>query len=187
MLNKLFDLIVVLLVIPVFFIPSIVISILILITSRGPILYWSERIGKDSIVFLMPKFRTMYIETPNKSSELLKNPTHYITSIGSFLRKYSLDELPQIFSIMNGKMSIVGPRPALYNQSELIALRKKYKIDKVLPGITGWAQINGRDKITTDQKIVLDLFYIKNRSIFLDVKILLKTFFVVLKKSNVSH
>lgn len=187
MFKRLFDLLFSIILLLIFSIPLFLISIVVFLTSKGPIFHWSKRIGKDGILFLMPKFRTMVMDAPNLPSNDIQNPKQYITSIGGFLRKYSLDELPQLFCILIGDMSFVGPRPALYSQSELIHLREENHIDRVPPGLTGWAQVNGRDNISIKEKVVLDLFYVNNKSIFLDIRILCKTFSVVLGKSNVLH
>ncbi len=162
----------------VFFIPGIVISLMIKLTSKGTIIYYSERIGKDKEVFMMPKFRTMQSQTPQVATHLLENPEQYLTSIGSFLRKYSLDEIPQVLSVIKGDMNIVGPRPALFNQQDLIALRDLHKINTLKPGITGWAQVNGRDEISIEDKVILDKIYFSKASLFFDIYII----FLTLKK-----
>jgi O-antigen biosynthesis protein WbqP len=148
------------------------------LTSKGPILYWSDRVGMDNRIFKMPKFRTMRIDTPPVATHLLTNPDAYLTPIGSFLRKFSLDELPQLWSILKGHMSFIGPRPALFNQDDLIELRTNKGIHKLVPGITGWAQINGRDDIPIPLKVKYDEYYMKNKSFFLDLKILWLTFYI---------
>ncbi|PPC95370.1 MAG: UDP-phosphate galactose phosphotransferase [Methylotenera sp.] len=167
--------------------PIIVVGILVRITSRGPALYWSERVGKSNKIFLMPKFRTMRINTPAVATHLLDNPKQYLTPIGTFLRKTSLDELPQLWSIIKGDMSFVGPRPALYNQDDLIALRTQNGVDFLLPGLTGWAQINGRDEIPISQKVSLDIEYMQKKSLMFDLKILFLTLVKVLRKEGVQH
>ena len=156
-------------------IPCIIVFILIKIDSKGPAIHWSKRIGKNNSIFLMPKFRTMKINTPQLATHLLDNSNNYVTSIGRYLRKYSIDELPQFWSVLSGNMSVVGPRPALYNQEDLIRLRNKNNINSLKPGITGWAQVNGRDLNTIDQKIELEIYYLKNRSFFFDISIIIKT------------
>lgn len=186
-MKRFLDLILCFLLLPFLLVPLIFISLLVLLTSQGPIIYFSKRVGKNGIIFFMPKFRTMKAETPQLASHLIKNPELYITSVGRYLRKYSLDELPQLFSIIFGKMSFVGPRPALYNQENLINLRKKNGVDKLMPGITGWAQINGRDEISISTKSLLDEHYLKNKSVSFDFYILWKTFLIVLKKQGISH
>jgi O-antigen biosynthesis protein WbqP len=167
--------------------PILLIAILVRLTSRGPALYWSDRVGVGNTIFKMPKFRTMRIDTPAVATHLMQNPDEYLTPIGPFLRKSSLDELPQIWSVMKGDMSFVGPRPALFNQSDLIALRTEKGVHRLVPGITGWAQINGRDDIPIPKKVEYDEYYLKNRSIIFDLKILLLTFFKVTRAENVSH
>ena len=165
----------------------LLIFICIRISSKGSGLYWSQRIGRNSIIFNMPKFRTMQVNTPSVATHLLDNPDVYLSSIGGFLRATSLDELPQLFSILKGDMSFVGPRPALHNQKDLITLRIEKGIDKLIPGITGWAQVNGRDELSIVDKVKLDEEYMKNRSFMFDLKILLVTFLKVVKKDGVSH
>lgn len=165
----------------------IIIAIAIRLTSKGPSLYWSERVGKNCKIFKMPKFRSMLIETPPVATHLLDNPDSYLSPIGAFLRSTSLDELPQIFSVLRGDLSFVGPRPALYNQNDLIALRAEKGIDKLLPGITGWAQINGRDDLSIPEKVSLDLEYMNRQSFWFDMRILFLTFLKVIKRSNISH
>ena len=165
----------------------LVISIVIRLTSKGPLLYWSDRIGKNNKIFKMPKFRSMLIDTPAMATHLLDNPDSYLSSIGSFLRSSSLDELPQLFSVLKGDMSFVGPRPALYNQDDLITLRSEKSVDKLLPGITGWAQVNGRDKLSIHDKVALDAEYLDRQSFWFDMKILWMTFLKVIKRDGVSH
>ena len=161
--------------------------ILIRLTSKGPALYWSDRIGQNNRIFRMPKFRSMRIGTPAVATHLLNNPDAYLTQIGSFLRRSSLDELPQLWSIFKGDMSFVGPRPALYNQDDLIALRAEAGVDQLLPGLTGWAQVNGRDELPIPQKVLLDIEYMHRRSLWFDIVILCMTFLNVLKRDRVSH
>ena len=164
--------------------PFAVIAFLIKITSKGPVLYWSDRIGLDNKIFKMPKFRTMRLDTPEVATHLLENPNAHLTPIGSILRKASLDELPQFWSVFKGDMSLVGPRPALYNQDDLITLRTEKKIHKLTPGITGWAQINGRDEISIPEKVALDEYYMRHRSFMLDMRILWRTLLKVVKKEH---
>jgi O-antigen biosynthesis protein WbqP len=168
-------------------IPMIVIGILVRITSKGSVIYWSDRVGKNNIIFKMPKFRSMRIETPDIPSHLLKNPDKYLSPVGSFLRHSSLDELPQLFSVIKGDMSFVGPRPVLFNQLDLLALRKEKGVDKLLPGITGWAQVNGRDKLSESDKVLLDVEYMNRQSFWFDMKIIFITFLIVIKRDGVSH
>ncbi len=162
-------------------------AIIIKLTSRGPVLYWSNRVGRDNKIFQMCKFRSMRVNTPVVATHLFKNPETYLTPIGSFLRKFSLDELPQLINILLGEMTFVGPRPALFNQDDLIGLRTKRKVHILVPGITGWAQINGRDDISIPAKVDFDVYYLKNRSLLLDIKIIVFTLFKVLKREGVSH
>ena len=163
------------------------IAIVIRLTSKGPSLYWSDRVGKNNKIFKMPKFRTMFIDTPVVATHLLDNPDVYLTPIGGFLRSTSLDELPQLFSVLKGDMSFVGPRPALFNQSDLITLRTEKGVDKLLPGITGWTQVNGRDELSILDKVKLDDEYLNRQSFWFDMKILWMTFFKVMKRDGVSH
>ena len=169
-------------------IPLLVIALIVKLTSSGPIIFWSSRVGKNHQVFQMPKFRTMKVDAPpDKATHLLETPELHLTSIGKFLRKTSLDELPQIWSVIKGEMALVGPRPALYNQDDLISMRTKLGIQSIPPGITGWAQILGRDELPTYEKVKLDEFYLKNRSLFLDMKILILTLGILFKWEQVSH
>lgn len=168
-------------------IPMLIIALLIKLTSKGPVLYWSDRVGRNNTIFRMPKFRTMRIDTPPVATHLLQNPDDYLTPIGIFLRKFSLDELPQLWSVMKGYMSLVGPRPALYNQDDLIALRTEKGIHKIIPGITGWAQINGRDDLPIPIKVGYDGYYLKNRSFSFDIEILFLTLFKTVKSEGVQH
>ena len=165
----------------------LLVAIFIRISSKGPIIYWSSRVGKNNHIFNMPKFRTMKINTPNKATHLMKEPEGYLTPVGAFLRRTSLDELPQLFSILNGEMSFVGPRPALFNQNNLIALREKSGVNKLAPGLTGWAQVNGRDTISIDEKVKLDLEYLNKKSFWFDLKILWMTFLKVLRSEGITH
>ena len=156
-------------------------------TSEGSALYWSDRVGKNNKIFKMPKFRSMLIDTPAIATHLLDNPDTYLSPIGGFLRSTSLDELPQLFSVLRGDMSFVGPRPALYSQDDLISLRTEKGVDKLLPGITGWAQVNGRDELSIPDKVVLDVEYLHRQSFWFDIKILWMTFLKVIKRDGVSH
>ncbi|MBT4758987.1 MAG: sugar transferase [Nitrosomonadales bacterium] len=166
----------------------LLIAFLIKLTSDGPILHWSDRVGRKNRIFKMPKFRSMYTHTPDdKATHLLQNPDIYITKLGKFLRLTSLDEIPQFICVISGEMSLVGPRPALFNQKDLIELRKLHGVDNLLPGITGWAQINGRDKLSIHEKVKLDVEYMNNQTIFLDIKILWFTIFSLTKKNKISH
>ena len=186
-MKRIFDLFVSLYLVPVLLVPVLVIAFLVRLTSRGPALYWSNRVGVDNNIFKMPKFRTMRIDTPAVATHLMQNPDEYLTPIGPFLRKSSLDELPQLWSVLKGDMSFVGPRPALFNQNDLIALRTEKNIHRLVPGITGWAQINGRDDIPIPKKVEYDEYYLKNRSFIFDLKILFLTLLKVSRAENVSH
>ena len=165
----------------------LLVAIAVRLSSKGPVLYWSDRIGKDNKTFKMPKFRSMLLGTPTVATHLLDNPDVYLSPIGGFLRSFSLDELPQLFSVLKGDMSFVGPRPALFNQDDLIALRTEKGVDKLLPGITGWAQVNGRDELSIPDKVALDVEYLKRKSFWFDIKILWMTFLKVVKRDGVSH
>ena len=165
-------------------IPMLLITIAIRLTSKGRVLYWSDRVGKNNDIFKMPKFRSMLIDTPTVATHLLDNPDSYLSPIGGFLRRSSLDEIPQLFSVLKGDMSFVGPRPALFNQEDLIALRTEKGVDKLLPGITGWAQVNGRDELSIPDKVALDVEYLNRQSFWLDVKILWMTFLKVMNCLN---
>jgi O-antigen biosynthesis protein WbqP len=186
-MKRTFDLFLFLCLVPILLAFIIVIAVLVRLTSRGPALYWSDRVGMCNRIFRMPKFRTMRIDTPAVATHLLKDPDAYLTPIGPFLRKSSLDELPQLWSILKGDMSFVGPRPALFNQDDLIALRTEKGISQLIPGVTGWAQINGRDDLPIPVKVAYDEYYLHNRSLLFDMKIMWKTFFKVIKKEGVTH
>ena len=170
-----------------FLIPIFFIGLLVHITSHGPVIYWSDRVGRFNKLFKMPKFRSMHILTPTMATHILEHPDKWLTPIGSILRKSSLDELPQLWSIFKGDMSFVGPRPALFNQDDLIELRTNAGVHKLVPGLTGWAQINGRDKMDIIRKVQLDVEYMNQKSIFLDLKILLITLLKALLQKQVSH
>ena len=187
MVKRIFDICISLLGLIMLVFPCLVIAVLIKSSSTGPVFYWSQRIGKDGKPFNMPKFRSMRINTPEVATDKLADPEQYLTELGALLRKTSLDELPQLFSVLRGDMSLVGPRPALYNQNELIRLRKSQGIDKLRPGITGWAQINGRDEIALSQKISLDLEYMRQANMAFDIKIILFTIVSVFSSKNVTH
>jgi lipopolysaccharide/colanic/teichoic acid biosynthesis glycosyltransferase len=185
--KRLFDITFVILISPLLIIPILFIAFSIKISSAGPIIFWSERVGVNGKIFLMPKFRTMYVNTPLVATDQLSDPGHHVTRFGKFLRKSSLDECPQLWSVLVGDMSMVGPRPALFNQADLIRLRGSAGIQDLAPGITGWAQINGRDEISVDEKVRLDIEYASNQSLSFDIKILYKTFFRVINRNNISH
>lgn len=165
----------------------LLITLAVRLTSPGPALYWSDRVGHSNTIFRMPKFRTMRTDTPALATHLLTNPERWLTPIGAFLRKTSLDELPQLFSILKGDMSFVGPRPALFNQDDLIALRTEKGVHILTPGLTGWAQINGRDELPIPVKVEHDVWYLHNQSLWLDAKILFLTFLKVLRSEGVQH
>ena len=186
-MKRLFDIVMSFLALTILFLPLCLISLAISVTSPGPILYWSVRIGRNNQFFRMPKFRTMRIDTPEVATHLLENPDQWLTLIGPFLRKTSLDELPQLWSILIGDMSFVGPRPALYNQSDLIALRTDAGVSALVPGLTGWAQINGRDELPINIKVKFDIEYLARHSVWFDLKIIWLTLKKVLLKDGVSH
>jgi O-antigen biosynthesis protein WbqP len=165
----------------------VILAIAVRLTSKGPTLYWSERVGRNNMIFKMPKFRSMRVGTPEVATHLLTNPEAYLTPIGSFLRKSSLDELPQLWSILVGDMSFVGPRAALFNQYTLIELRTKKNVHTLVPGLTGWAQVNGRDELTIPQKVELDTEYLRRQNLWFDIQILGLTFFRVVRCSGVTH
>ena len=186
-MKRWFDLLLAVLAAAVLALPLLAVAVAVRLTSTGPALYWSDRVGRNNRIFKMPKFRSMRIDTPAVATHLLQNPEHWLTPIGSFLRKSSLDELPQLWSILMGDMSFVGPRPALYNQDDLIALRTARGVHVLLPGLTGWAQINGRDELPIPQKVALDEQYLQQKSFWLDVKIIALTALKVIKKDGVTH
>jgi O-antigen biosynthesis protein WbqP len=186
-LKRLFDLWLAISVALVLAVPVLLVAVLVRVTSSGPALYWSDRVGRYNKIFKMPKFRSMRVGTPAVATHLLADPDAYLTPIGSFLRKSSLDELPQLWSILMGDMSFVGPRPALFNQSDLIALRTQYSVHELMPGLTGWAQINGRDELPIPQKVALDVEYLQNQSFWFDIKILFLTALKVIRRDNVTH
>lgn len=186
-MKRMFDLFLSICLALVLLVPLFVITVLVRLTSKGPALYWSDRVGADNRIFKMPKFRTMRIDTPAVATHLLKDPDAYLTPVGGFLRKSSLDELPQLWSVLKGDMSFVGPRPALFNQDDLIALRTEKGVHRLIPGITGWAQINGRDDLPIPVKVEFDVHYLRHRSFLFDMKILWMTFLKVVKREGVSH
>lgn len=186
-MKKLFDILLSFLLLLIFFLPILFLSLLIKITSKGPVFYITDRVGTQNKIFKMYKFRTMLIDTPPVATHLLEDPDRFLTPIGKYLRKTSLDELPQLFNILKGDMSFVGPRPALYNQDDLIKLRTQKGINDLSPGLTGWAQVNGRDDVPIPIKVEFDEYYLKNQSFFFDLKILWKTLFKVARKEGVDH
>lgn len=187
MMKRILDLMLAVLALLVLIVPIALVALLVRVTSPGPVLYWSDRVGRHNCLFKMPKFRSMRIDTPAVATHLLENPTAWLTPIGSFLRRSSLDELPQLWSILCGDMSFVGPRPALFNQDDLILLRTACGVHELLPGLTGWAQINGRDELPIPEKVRLDAEYLESRSLVFDVRILWLTFMKVLRRDGVSH
>lgn len=186
-MKRLFDLVLATIALLILFVPLLLVALCVKLTSKGPVVYWSNRVGRNNDVFKMPKFRTMRVDTPAVATHLLGDPGQFLTPAGSALRKSSLDELPQLWSIFKGDMSFVGPRPALFNQADLVALRTQYGVDKVLPGLTGWAQINGRDELPIPDKVKLDVDYVNSQSFMLDVKIIFLTFFKVLRRDGITH
>ena len=186
-MKRVFDLLLGFVLALVLALPVIIIALLVRLTSPGPVLYWSDRVGRQNRIFKMPKFRSMLNDTPAVATHLLQNPEQWLTPIGSFLRKSSLDELPQLWSILKGDMSFVGPRPALFNQNDLIALRTEKGVHELVPGLTGWAQVNGRDELPIPQKVQLDAEYLERRSLLFDMKILWLTALKVLARDGVSH
>lgn len=187
MIKRIFDLCLSCIALLFLFVPFLLVWLLVKMTSDGPALYWSDRVGRNNLIFKMPKFRSMSVDTPAVATHLLNNPQQFLTPIGSFLRKSSLDELPQLWSIIKGDMSFVGPRPALFNQHDLIALRTQLGVHALLPGLTGWAQINGRDELPIPDKVNLDVTYMRHQSLWFDIKIIFLTFIKVLRKDGIQH
>jgi O-antigen biosynthesis protein WbqP len=185
--KRLFDLVLGLIAAAVLLVPIVVVAALVRLTSPGPVLYWSDRVGRHNQLFKMPKFRSMRVGTPAVATHLLANPKAVLTPIGSFIRRTSLDELPQIWSILVGDMSFVGPRPALFNQQDLIELRTQKGVHILMPGLTGWAQVNGRDELAIPEKLALDYEYLQRRGFWFDIKILWLTFLKVIRREGVSH
>lgn len=186
-MKRLFDILLAISLIVMLFIPMLLVAFSVKLSSDGPVLYWSNRVGRRNQIFRMPKFRTMRIDSPEVASNLLPNPRDYMTPVGFFLRTSSLDELPQLWSILIGHMSFVGPRPALFNQSDLIRLRNNYGVSELLPGLTGLAQINGRDELSNLDKVIYDAEYLRRRSFFLDIVIIWLTVLKVINRSGISH
>jgi O-antigen biosynthesis protein WbqP len=186
-MKRLFDLVLTVLGVVVLALPLLMVALAVKLTSPGPALYWSDRVGRHNRIFRMPKFRSMRIGTPAVATHLLQDPDAWLTPIGAFLRKTSLDELPQLWSILAGDMSIVGPRPALFNQADLIALRTERGVHELVPGLTGWAQVNGRDELPIPQKVELDVEYLRRRSLLFDFRIVWLTVVKVLRRDGVSH
>jgi O-antigen biosynthesis protein WbqP len=186
-MKRLFDLTLSLLILLALVPLMALVAMMVRLTSPGSVLYWSNRVGWNNIIFRMPKFRTMLTDTPDLATHLIGDPGRYLTPIGGFLRKTSLDELPQLFSILKGDMSFVGPRPALFNQDDLIALRTKKGVHILTPGLTGWAQVNGRDELPIPEKVEFDAYYLEHRSILFDINIIVLTVLKVLRREGVNH
>lgn len=186
-MKRLFDILLCLCVGLLLSLPIVITALAVRLTSRGPALYWSDRVGRNNVLFKMPKFRSMQVGTPAVATHLLSDPGAYLTPIGSFLRTTSLDELPQLWSILVGDMSFVGPRPALFNQDDLISLRTECGVHLLLPGLTGWAQINGRDEIPIPEKVALDVEYLYRQSVLLDIQIIWQTFIKVVRRESITH
>lgn len=186
-MKRLFDLLLALAAAVVLAVPILLVAMAVRLTSSGPALYWSDRVGRHNKIFKMPKFRSMRVGTPAVATHLLADATSHLTPIGGFLRKSSLDELPQLWSILVGDMSFVGPRPALFNQHDLIELRTSQGVDALVPGLTGWAQVNGRDELPIPDKVKLDVEYLQRQSLWFDLRILWLTFVKVLRRDGVSH
>jgi len=186
-MKRIVDLVVGLSALVILFVPIVMVAILVKFTSKGSVLYWSDRVGRKNKIFRMPKFRTMLLETPEMATHLMNSPYIYLSPIGGFLRRSSLDELPQLWSILKGNMSFVGPRPALFNQDDLVALRTERGVDCLMPGLTGWAQVNGRDELPIPEKVALDVEYLQRQSFWFDMYILWFTLLKVVRQDEVSH
>ncbi len=186
-MKRLLDICLVFITLVFLILPFFIVAVIVRLTSTGPVLYWSDRVGRENKLFRMPKFRTMLVDTPAVATHLLPEPTRFLTPVGSFLRKSSLDELPQLWSVLKGDMSFVGPRPALFNQDDLIKLRTEKGVHVLKPGITGWAQINGRDELPIPEKVKLDVDYLHKSSLYFDLKIIALTVLKVLCRDNIQH
>jgi len=186
-MKRIFDFVVATILLILLAAPILLVAVIVRLTSKGPVIYWSDRVGRANMIFKMPKFRSMRIDTPPVATHLMIDPNTFFSPIGSFLRRSSLDELPQLFSILKGDMSFVGPRPALFNQEDLIALRTDKGVDKIKPGVTGWAQVNGRDELSIIDKVAFDVEYLELQSFWFDLKILWMTLLKVIRRDNVSH
>ena len=186
-MKRIFDFLMATMLLILLAMPMLLIAIAVRLSSKGPALYWSNRVGRYNMIFKMSKFRSMKVDTPTMATHLMTNPKAFLSPIGAFIRRSSLDELPQLFSILKGDMSFVGPRPALYNQDDLIGLRIEKGIDKLLPGVTGWAQVNGRDELSIPEKVDLDVEYLNRQSFWFDLKILWMTLIKIIKRDNISH
>ena len=186
-MKRLFDLVLVLIASSLLIVPILVVTVLVKLTSKGPALYWSDRVGIHNTIFKMPKFRSMKVDTPAMATHLLVDPGSVLSPVGGFLRKNSLDELPQLWCILKGEMSFVGPRPALFNQDDLIVLRTEKGVDQLVPGLTGWAQVKGRDELPIPEKVALDLEYMERQSLWFDMYILWLTVLKVLRRDGITH
>ena len=186
-MKKVFDFVVSAVLLVLSLIPMLLVAFGVRATSKGPALYWSDRVGRGNVIFKMPKFRTMQMNTPEMATHLMNTPDTYLSPIGRFLRRSSLDELPQLWSILKGDMSFVGPRPALFNQDDLIFLRTERGVDQLMPGLTGWAQVNGRDTLPIPEKVALDVEYLNQQSFWLDMRILWMTFLKVFGQDGITH
>ncbi|MGA3070945.1 MAG: sugar transferase [Terracidiphilus sp.] len=186
-MKRLFDIVSCSLLLILLAVPMALIAVVVKLTSKGPVLYWSNRVGRWNRIFRMPKFRSMRTDAPQVATHLFRDPGAYLTPIGGFLRRSSLDELPQLFSVLRGELSLVGPRPALFNQDDLIALRTESGVHGLLPGVTGWAQVNGRDELPIPEKVRLDCEYLRSRSFWFDLRILAMTVLKVVRREGVSH
>ena len=186
-MKRMFDLLLAAVATLILVVPVLLVALMVRLTSPGPVLYWSDRVGRHNQLFKMPKFRSMRVGTPAVATHLLADPATYLTPIGSFLRKSSLDELPQLWSILTGDMSFVGPRPALFNQHDLVELRTRFGVHELVPGLTGWAQINGRDELPIPDKVKLDVAYLQQQSLWFDIRILWLTFVKVILREGVTH
>ena len=186
-MKRLFDFVMATMLVMLLAAPMLLVAVVVRVTSKGPALYWSDRVGQANVIFKMPKFRSMRVEAPDVATHLMTDSDTFLSPIGFFIRRSSLDELPQLFSVLKGDMSFVGPRPALFNQNDLIVMRTKKGVDKLLPGITGWAQVNGRDELSIPDKVALDVEYLNRQSFWFDLKILWMTFLKVINRDGVSH
>jgi O-antigen biosynthesis protein WbqP len=186
-MKRLFDIVLMAIGSGILVVPIVLVAVWVKLSSKGPVLYWSDRVGINNSIFKMPKFRSMKVGTPALATHLLHDPDSVLTPIGDFLRKFSLDELPQLWCILKGDMSFVGPRPALFNQDDLVALRTEQGVHKLVPGLTGWAQVNGRDELSTPQKVAIDVEYLQHKSFLFDLKILWMTFLKVIQRAGVTH
>ncbi len=186
-MKRILDVLLGLLAAAIFFVPFLVLALVVKLSSKGPVLYWSDRVGRDNALFPMPKLRTMRVDTPVVATDLLDDPRQFLTPVGGFLRKSSLDELPQLWCIVRGDMSVVGPRPALFNQHKLIEMRTAHGVHRIRPGLTGWAQINGRDELSLPDKVRLDTDYLRRQSLLFDLRVILQTVLKVVRRKGIAH